>query len=424
MRHSVSVPFTFVCLAALLGLGAAPDSTRHAAPRIAAVAVQLGETRPIETMLGDGSLPTAVDEWVDMIQGARQEVDLEHFYLSTKSGEALDPVLDEIGRAAARGVRVRLLLDAGMHRTYPEPADSLARLPGVSARFVDYHRLAGGVQHAKFMIVDDREAWLGSQNLDWRSLSHIHELGARVRLAPVAQTFNDVFETDWAAADSTSKPAPADLHPVKWPIAFRQDGVPGRLWASASPRALTPASIPWDHDVLLERVNAAKHEIVAQVLTYGTGGHGDIDSTLHRALLAAAARGVQVKLIVSDWVVGGHGEADLRALAATPNVEVRISEIADWSHGYIPFARVEHCKYMVADTSWLWLGTSNWEPSYFFTSRNIAVTVQHRPLARRARGIFETSWTARSAVPLTPGLKLTRRTHGETPPAGMSLYGG
>src|ERR1043166_5559794 len=126
-------------------------------------------------MLGDGSLPTALDEWVEMIQGARQEVDLEHFYLSTKSGEALDPVLDEIGRAAARAVRVRLLLDPGVHRTYPEPADSLARLPGVSARFVDYHRLAGGVQHAKFMVVDDREAWLGSQNLDWRSLSHIHE---------------------------------------------------------------------------------------------------------------------------------------------------------------------------------------------------------------------------------------------------------
>src|ERR1051325_10496352 len=117
MRHSVSVPFTFVCFAAVLALGAAPDSTRHAAPHVVPVAVQLGETRPIETMLGDGSLPPALDGWVEMIQGARQEVDLELFCLSTKSGEALDPVLDEIGRAAARGVRVRLLLDAGMHRS-------------------------------------------------------------------------------------------------------------------------------------------------------------------------------------------------------------------------------------------------------------------------------------------------------------------
>ena len=86
-----------------------------------------------------------------------------------------------------------------MHRTYPQPADSLGKLANFSVRTIDYHRIAGGVQHAKFMVVDDREAWLGSQNLDWRSLSHIHELGARVRLEAVAKTFADVFETDWAA---------------------------------------------------------------------------------------------------------------------------------------------------------------------------------------------------------------------------------
>ena len=423
MRRPAPVLLLAACLAAVLTLGATRPVTRPVTPPAPPPPVQLGETRPIETALGDSSLPTALDEWLDMIRGAMQTVDLEHFYLSWKPGEALDPVLDELGHAAARGVHVRLLLDASMHRTYPQPADSLSQLRGVSARFVDYHRLADGVQHAKFMIVDGRQVWLGSQNLDWRSLSHIHELGVRVSLLPVAQAFGDVFETDWAAADSTTKPTPVDRHTASWPLTFEQDGVRGQLWASASPRPLTPKSIPWDRDVLLERVNAARHEIVAQVLTYGVGGHGSTDSTLHRALLAAAARGVQVKLIVSDWEIGGRGEADLRALAATPNVEVRISRVADWSRGYIPFARVEHCKYMVADSTWLWLGTSNWEPSYFFSSRNIAVTVDHPPLARRARGIFETSWNATSAVPLTANSQLTRRTHGEKPPPGMTLYG-
>ena len=419
MRRATPALLPLVCLAAVLALGATQPAP-HAAPP---PAIELGETRPIETALGDGSLPTALDVWLSMIRGAKHEILLEHFYLSQKQGEALDVVVAALRHAAARGVRVRLLLDAGMHRTYPQPADSLGRLQGVSVRIVDYHRLAGGVQHSKFMIVDGREAWLGSQNMDWRSLSHIHELGARVRLLPVALAFSDVFETDWAAADSLVKPNPLDRHPVKWPLVFDQDGVRGRLWASASPRALTPASLPWDLDVLVERVNAAQHEIVAQTLSYGVGGRGSADSTLHRALIAAAARGVQVKLIVSDWELGGHGEPDLRALAATPNVEVRISQVADWSRGYIPFARVEHCKYMVADSTWLWLGTSNWEPSYFLNSRNLAVTVEHPPLARRARGIFETSWTASSAVPLVPGKVLPRRTHSETPPPGMTLYG-
>ena len=404
----------FPLLLAVLALAAAPAGRSP---------VELGETRPLETALGDTTLPTAADTWVDMIRGAKSRLDLEHFYLSRKPGEALDPVLDELGRASARGVKIRLILDAGMHRTYPQPADSLGGLANVSVRTIDFRRIAGGVQHAKFMVVDDREAWLGSQNLDWRALSHIHELGARVRLEPVAKAFADVFETDWAACDTTRPAAVKDRKPAKWPIAFTQDGEKGELWPSASPKPQSPPSLPWDRDVLVGRLNAAKHEIVAQFLSYGVGGRGNADSTLHKALLAAAARGVKVKLIASDWVIGGRGEPDLRSLAATPGIEVRISQVPEWSGGYIPFARVEHCKFMVADSSWLWLGTSNWEPSYFLATRNIAITVHHGPLARRARGIFETSWNAPSALALNTGVTIAKRVHAETPPPGATLYG-
>ncbi len=409
---SARMPLLVASTLFLLATALAPDRP----------AVQLGETRPLETALGDATLPTAADTWVDLLRGATSHAELEHFYLSRKPGEALDPVLDELGRAAARGVKVRLILDAGMHRTYPQPADSLATLANVSVRFIDYRKLAGGVQHAKFMLVDGTHAWLGSQNLDWRALSHIHELGARVTIPAVVTAFGDVFERDWAACDSTAV-APADHGTQRWPVAFRQDGEAGQLWASASPEKLNPRSLVWDRDVLLARVNASRKELVAQVLTYGTGGHGMTDSTLHRALLAAAGRGVKVKLLVSDWVLGGRGEADLRALAATPNIEVRISRVADWSKGYIPFARVEHCKYMVADGEWLWLGTSNWEPSYFYSSRNLAITVHHTPLAQRARRIFERGWTATSAIPLEAGKPIAPRVHGEQAPPGAVMYG-
>ncbi len=404
-----------ISLAALLAIAAAPERVL--------VPIELGESRPLETVLGDTTLPTAQAVWLEMLRGATKQVDLEHFYLSRKAGEALDPVLDELGRAAARGVKVRLLLDRSMYRTYPQPAESLATLPGVSLRLVDYRRLAGGVQHAKFMIVDDKEAWLGSQNLDWRSLSHIHELGARVRLEPAARAIADVFETDWRAADTTQVPTPVDRKSARWPLEFSQYGERGRLWVSASPAKLDPPSVPWDRDVVVERVNGARRELVAQVLSYGVGGHGNTDSTLHRALLAAAARGVKVRLIVSDWVVGGRGEDDLRSLAAAPNVEVRISQVPEWSRGYIPFARVEHCKFMVVDGEWLWLGTSNWDPSYFFSSRNLAVTLHHKGLAERVRSVFETSWRAPSAAPLVAGTTLAKRVHSETPPPGATLYG-
>src|SRR5262245_39881714 len=138
-----------------------------------------------------------------MIRSAKSTLDLEEYYLSERPGEALSPVLQALGAAAGRGVRVRLLLDSRMHRTYPQPADSLGKITNLSVRVVDYARLAGGVQHSKYMVVDRTEAFVGSQNLDWRSLSHVHELGLRVRLAPVATALEDVFETDWNAADTT-----------------------------------------------------------------------------------------------------------------------------------------------------------------------------------------------------------------------------
>jgi phosphatidylserine/phosphatidylglycerophosphate/cardiolipin synthase-like enzyme len=401
---------------------AAPAQTRPATLP-ADRPVQLVETRPLETALGDPTLPTAQAEWLDMIQGARTTLDLEEFYFSERPGQALSPVIDALGAAARRGVHVRLLLDAGMHRTYPLPADSLGRLDHIAVRTVDYRRLAGGVQHAKFMIADARDAYVGSQNLDWRALSHIHELGVRVRLPEVAAAFEDVFETDWAAADTTTRAAPVERARAPWPLAFHEEGAAGELWVSASPRALTPASIPWDRDVVVARLAAARREIVLQSLTYGVGGHGVTDSTLHHALIDAAARGVHVMLLISDWELGGGGEASLRALAAVPNIEVRISRVPDWSGGYIPFARVEHCKYLVVDGEWLWVGTSNWEPGYFLTTRNLAVTVHHAPLARTARGIFERDWTGPTALRFGPETTLAPRPHGEQAPAGARVFG-
>src|SRR5262249_43244853 len=162
-----------------------------------------------------------------------------------------------------------------------------------------------------------------SQNLDWRSLSHIHELGLRSRLAPLATALEDVFETDWNAADTTKTAPPIDRARVSWPVRFQLGGASGELWLGASPRAATPASIPWDRDLLVQRLAEARQEIVVQTLTYGVAGFGSRDSTLHQALIAAARRGVKVRLLVSDWELGNPGAADLKALAMNPNVEVR-----------------------------------------------------------------------------------------------------
>jgi len=97
--------------------------------------------------------------------------------------------------------------------------------------------------------------------------------------------------------------------------------------------------------------------------------------------------------------------------------------VPEWSGGYIPFARVEHCKYAVVDTLSTWVGTSNWEPGYFHGSRNVAVTIRNRAIALDARKVFETSWRAPGTRAVKAGEKYEPKAHGMTPPAGKSVYG-
>ena len=415
MRRSHLFLLPFLALALLF----APAARARTTPP----ALQLGESRPVETTLGNRALPEARDEWLDLMSHAKGTLDIEEFYFSHHRGQSLQPIVDEIGRTAARGVKVRLLMDAGFMTTYPQPAESLSHLPNIELRRIDYKRLTGGVQHSKFMVADAGDAWLGSQNLDWRSLTQIHELGVRMRNDAIAGAVEAVFASDWAAADTTKPFALGRPTAATWPQHVIQ--APGRTvdaWLGASPRATTPAGIPWDRDLIVERIDAAKREVSVQVLQYGIRVRGGVDSTLQHALTAAAARGVKVRMIVSDWSIGGANEPALHELAAR-GVGVRISRVPDWSEGFVPYARVEHCKYMVVDGEWLWVGTSNWEPSYFLNTRNLGLTVHDPVMAKQADEIFATSWNAPTAAPYGPDTKLPPRVHGDKAPAGMKFYG-
>ncbi len=395
--------------------------------------IGLVETRPVETALGNPTLPSALGTWTKLFEGARRTIDIEQFYLSTWPHESMDDVLRTLGDATKRGVRVRLLLDAGMIRTYPRAADSLAKLPGFAVRLVDYRRIAGGVQHSKFFLVDGETAFLGSQNFDWRALKHIHELGVRIRDPRVAADFQRVFEMDWdmgtpvgQAPDTTRVALAVQVPHAPGTLPYRIAQAPGDtvlLWPSWSPRRFVPDTTLWDQDMIVRTLDGAKHEIVLQLLSYSLGDRRLRDETLDQALRRAAARGTKVKLIVSDWETGSSGLKAMQALTRVPGIEVRMSTVPEWSGGYIPFGRVEHCKYVVADTLWTWVGTSNWSPDYFHSSRNIAVTMKNRQIARDAREIFETSWRT-VAVPLAPDSTYTPKVRGEDPPPGRVKYGG
>lgn len=424
---------SIAALAVMAGCGAAgAPPVRIGEPP----AVELAETRPAETTLGNPALRTARDVWLEMIASATRSIDLEQFYLSHWPGEALGEVLDALGAAAGRGVRVRLLLDRGMHATYPQPADSLGSVRGIEVRRVDFEALAGGAQHAKMILVDGRETFVGSQNLDWRALAHIHELGVRVRDERLARALGGVFEMDWAAADTAAAPAARDEAVARARDAAREAArespfaiaiAPGdtvRVAPGWSPLPFVPDSTHWDRDRIVALLDGARREAAIQLLSYGVESGGRREPSLDDALRRAAARGVRVRLLVSDWQAGSPGMRAVQDLARVEGMEVRMITVPEWSGGYIPFARVQHCKFLAVDGEAVWIGTSNWSPGYWLSSRNVSVTVWGGTIAAEVMRTFERSWSAPGAAPIDPEREYPAKIRGATPPPGRAVYGG
>lgn len=357
---------------------------------------QLVQSAPAETDLASPGLPFAKDVWVEMIRSARKHLDFAEFYITHRPGSALEPVMRELERAATRGVRIRFLISAKMLDQDPASIARLRALPGAEFRSLDLAAVSQGILHAKYFLVDGREAFLGSQNFDWRALEHIHELGVRTTDGEITGKLKQLFEIDWHFAQTGKLPNLASN------LALSSGPRPA-VELVASPPFLTPAEVRPALAALLELLTQAQRSIQIQLLSYSpVSGKDGYWPAIDSALRAAAVRGVKVKLLVSDWSLGSRSLDHLKSLTLIPNLEVRIASIPEASGGHIPYARTVHSKYMVVDGAVLWLGTSNWERSYFTESRNIELIFRDAELAAQAHRVFERVWSSSYARPLEP----------------------
>jgi phosphatidylserine/phosphatidylglycerophosphate/cardiolipin synthase-like enzyme len=369
---------------------------------------------PDESGLERPGWRTAAEVWPELIESASHRIALGQFYAASVPEGALEPVIAALGAAAARGVDVQFLTEQAFYERDPTTVDRIAALPGVTVRRLPTAETMGGVMHAKYFVVDGEVAFVGSQNFDWRALSHNLELGLVIRLPGVVSAFQAVFDADWALAvgeGPLTGPRPPDPALDSGPPSFASVSTPeGTLLirAGLSPRGYLPDDATWDLPGLTAMIRAARRSVRVQVMTYGlTGYDGRIDRTLDDALRAAAGRGVEVMLLVADWNQRGERLEDLRALQRDSAVQVRFITIPQYSGGFIPYARVAHAKFMVVDGARSWLGSSNWSPGYFFDSRNVGVFVEGAPFAARLVEVFDDLWRSPYTEPLDPDKEYT-----------------
>lgn len=382
--------------------------------------VELVESVPLETLLDHPSIPDTREVWLEMLRASRRSIDIAQFYIADAPGQGLEAVIAEVVSAASRGVRVRVLAEKKFSGTYPETLERWRAVPGMQVRIFDLAGRTGGVLHAKYFIVDDETVFVGSQNWDWRALAHINELGLRVRDSEIAAAFTQVFAYDWDLAADTdpadadpadADPAVADPADIDRGAAF-SDTFPRRiedergsheLTPVFSPRALLPEGARWDSDALTVLIDGARDSVKLQLLSYGTY------APLENALLRAASRGVRVSLLVSDWSLSSSKQKDLKRLQTAEGMTVKFTAIPEHSSGFISFARVEHCKYLLADDTRAWIGTSNWSPDYFLESRNTGIILRSKPLCVLLHEKYAMSWNGPYATTIDPSITYKSR---------------
>jgi phosphatidylserine/phosphatidylglycerophosphate/cardiolipin synthase-like enzyme len=385
-------------------LACAPHTPAVAAPAAVAPAAPAGtltlvESWPVETTLDHPAIPDAAETWVALFDAATTSVDLGEFYVATEPGSRLETVLAALTRAADRGVKVRLTVDAKFAKTYPEPIGGLDAHANIEVRKLDLDPITGGVLHAKYFVVDGARAYVGSQNFDWRSLTHVQELGFIVDAPRMVDVYERIFGIDWAIAGGATVADALAAAPPSDPLTA---GVDVRLGAGtvnvipvASPTGLLGDERLWDLPYLLDAIAGAKTRIRLQALSYERVGYDKVTWTgLDDALRAAAARGVKVEMIVADWSKSGDKLKSVQALMGVPGITVKFATIPEASTGFVSFARVVHSKYVTVDGAWSWIGTSNLSRDYFYASRNVGLVGRGAPLADALDGVFDTLWTS------------------------------
>ncbi|XP_078389576.1 5'-3' exonuclease PLD3 [Cetorhinus maximus] len=382
--------------------------------------------------------PSIFDGWMKLLSEAKNSIDIASFYWTMQNNDThtSEPtanqgqeVLQELQRISGKlSVRIAVSKPSGS-----QTSNDLRLLEnsGAKTAIVDMRRLTAGVLHTKFWIVDRKHLYIGSSNMDWRSLTQVKELGAIVyNCSRLAQDLGKIFEEYWAiGGPNSSIPSPwpskySTAYNSQTPMELDLDNAPARVYLSSSPPALCPQGRTDDLASILSIIDDAEHFVYVAVMNYiptTVFSHPqrywpDIDTHLRKA---AFERKVRVHLLISCWL---HTNPTmfpfLRSLAALKsgkkplNVEVKIFTVPSTpKQRKIPYARVNHNKYMVTDKV-AYIGTSNWSGDYFENTAGVGLVVNQTDSGLRSTGstvpkqlqeIFERDWNSTYSKALKDG---------------------
>lgn len=377
--------------------------------------------------------PSIYQAWLDLIGDARSSLDIASFYWTLTNADTgtQEPTANQgetilkklAGVSGKLAVRIAVSTPKG---SQPNDDIKLLNSSGADIRMVNMKALTSGVLHTKFWVVDKKHIYIGSANMDWRSLTQVKELGVVVyNCSCLAEDLGKIFEAYWYMGQSDKTiPAPwpssySTTYNKDTPLKLPLNGTDSRVYLSSSPPSFCASGRTGDLQAILSVMEDAREFVYIAVMnylptmefSYPKRYWADIDTQLRRV---AFDRRVRVRLLISCWASTQPVMFTfLRSLASIHNarsrldIQVRLFVVpANPSQKEIPFARVNHNKYMVTDQV-AYIGTSNWSGDYFVNTAGSALVVNQtasRPpgpsVQSQLQAVFERDWDSAYSSPL------------------------
>ncbi len=324
---------------------------------------------------GSGYFPALVAE----IEAARHEIHLESYIFANDiSGGA---VAQALMRAARRGVETRVLLDGFGSRGLDLDCQNTMRAAGVNLYFfrperslLHFRRHRLRRMHRKLAVIDARIGFVGGINL-------IDDLNGRKLVAP---------RQDYAVR--IEGPLVADMHAaarrlwqrILWSRLGLQRGEDAWLKPDIEPAGAQRATFLTRDSVrrrraieaaYLRAIARARREILIANAYFLPG------LRFRHALIAAARRGVRVRLVVQGY--SDHPMYHLAARALYRHFLENGVELHEYHASEL------HAKVAVIDGVWATVGSSNIDPFSLLLSREANLVVHDRSFAAQLHASLE-----------------------------------
>ncbi|XP_034947047.1 5'-3' exonuclease PLD3-like isoform X2 [Chelonus insularis] len=392
--------------------------------------ISLVESIPIGLKYYNNSVvhKSTYSTWIELIESAQSTIEIASLYWtmtrqdvypddSAREGEDVFEALLEAGRD--RNIAIKIAQNAPSQLSPNFDTEYLMKKAHAEVRSLNFAALlGGGVLHTKLWLIDRTHVYVGSANMDWRSLTQVKELGlVAMNCSCLVNDFAKIFDVYWQLGEEGRIPS-------SWPdtlktkininntLNFTLENNQYQLFIASSPPPLSPQGRTNDLDAILYCIDRAEKFIYISVMDFvpltiyspKVKFWPMIDNALRSAAIDSR---ITVRLLISWWKHSRTSEDHfLRSLMdltnSYKNVKIEVKRFIVPTNpdlDKIPYSRVNHNKYMVTDIA-AYIGTSNWSGDYFIDTAGIGVVIEdvgHKnngSLRQQLEEIFLRDWNS------------------------------